>query len=81
MSNSLSERVYEASVPYLGPAAMVFLKRQTATHMGGLNFEQITLTDLPELLGWILISGRLLIGPKADDLVGKLQNEFNVRLQ
>ncbi len=63
----LSDKIIAESTNYLGPAAKKFLERQTTTHMGGLNFDDIQSAHLPDLASWIAISGRLVI----DDALAK----------
>ena len=58
---SLNEQVTAVALNYLGPAARVFLERQTKTHMNGLAFSDLEKKHLPELQKWILISSSLLI--------------------
>lgn len=79
MTNPLAEQIHLTCVEYFGPAALEFLKRQTITHMGGLDFEQITPPDLPKLLHWILISGRFIINAQADELVKTLEDQLHVK--
>jgi len=79
--NTLSNIILIKCVQYLGPAAEVFLKRQTAAHMKGLDFERITAKDVPTLMRWILISGRLIIKDKADELVRELETELKMQAE
>jgi hypothetical protein len=65
----LSEKVLEMTLNYIGPASKMFLERQTTRHMNNLPFDNIEKTHIPDLVKWIKISGRLLIGEaKADEL-------------
>jgi len=72
----LTEQITTIAVSYLGPAARIFLERQTKTHMNGLPFVDLERQHLPELKKWVLISASLLIDKtKAEefsDRVGKL---------
>jgi hypothetical protein len=61
MTNSLSEQVTAIAVGYLGPAARIFLERQTKSHMNGLAFASLEKKHLPELQKWVMISAALLI--------------------
>ncbi len=71
--SELSEKILAISTPYLGPAAKVFLERQTKVHMGGIPFDQLRNTDLPELIKWIKISAGLIIDKtKAEEFAGKV---------
>jgi hypothetical protein len=75
MSN-LSEQITIIAIGYLGPAARVFLERQTKAHINGLLFENLERKHLPELQKWVMISAGLLIDKaKADEFsnrIGKL---------
>ena len=74
--SALSDKAVAISATYLGPAAKVFLERQTRAHMGGLPFETLERQHLPELARWVHISAKLIIEPaKAKELadqIGKL---------
>jgi hypothetical protein len=71
--NELSDRVSKLSMVYLGPAAPVFLERQTRFHMNGLAFSALQKEHLPELAHWVLISASLLIDKgKAKELSDKI---------
>ena len=59
--SALSEQVAAIAVGYLGPAARVFLERQTKSHLNGLAFSDLEKQHLPELQKWVLISSGLLI--------------------
>lgn len=59
--SQLSEKVLTTSVLYLGPAARMFLERQTKYHLNGLAFDDLQLTHLPELARWVNISAGLII--------------------
>jgi hypothetical protein len=71
--SALSDKVVTLSITYLGPAAKVFLERQTKAHMNGLAFDALDRQHLPELSKWIFISGKLIIDPaKAKELADKI---------
>jgi hypothetical protein len=71
--SALSDKVFSLSVGYLGPAAKIFLERQTKGHMGGLAFDALEKKHLPELSRWIMISASLVIeADKAKELSGKV---------
>ena len=73
--SELSDRILTISLVYLGPAAKMFLERQTLAHMDKLKFEDITPSHLPELVKWINISGGLLIGAeKAKEFGEKIRS-------
>jgi hypothetical protein len=76
MDEQLTEKVTAIAVSYLGPAARIFLERQTKTHMNGLLFANLERQHLPELKKWVLISASLLIDKqKAEEFserIGKL---------
>ena len=57
----LTDKIVAESTNYLGPAAKKFLERQTTTHMGGLNFDDLQRSHLSELASWVATSGRLVI--------------------
>jgi hypothetical protein len=59
--SDLSEKVLGLSVPYLGPAAKVFMERQTNAHMAGLAFDALESKHLAELSKWIDVSAGLII--------------------
>ena len=59
--SALSEQVTTIALGYLGPAARVFLERQTKSHLNGLPFSDLERKHLPELQKWVLISASLLI--------------------
>jgi hypothetical protein len=58
---ALSEEVTAIAIGYLGPAARIFLERQTKAHMNGLLLQDLERQHLPELQKWILISASLVI--------------------
>lgn len=67
--SDLSEKALALSVQYLGPAAKVFLERQTKFHMDGLAFDAVEPQHLPELAKWVGISAALVVDPaKAKEL-------------
>lgn len=71
--SALSEKALTISVEYLGPAAKVFLERQTKWHMDGLGFDDLEPKHVAELAKWVGISGALVIEPaKAKDLAVKI---------
>ena len=71
--STLSEKAVAVSATYLGPAAKVFLERQTRAHMGGLPFDQLEKQHLLELARWVQISAGLVIEPaKAKELAEKI---------
>jgi hypothetical protein len=57
----LAQKVLSVSTAYLGPAARMFLCRQTKYHLQGLEYEQLQKEHLTELSKWIFISGSLII--------------------
>jgi len=59
--SELPNKILDISKVYSGPAANVFLQRQTKNHMGGLNFDDIDSSKLQELSKWINTSAALLI--------------------
>lgn len=67
--SQLSDEITRHSTIYLGPAAKLFLERQTKFHMNGLSLEQLSKQHLPELAKWVQLSAGLLIGKeKATEL-------------
>ncbi len=60
--SSVSDRVLTITTEYIGPSSKNFLERQTRSHMGGLEFNAIDRTHLPELAKWVNTSAGLLIG-------------------
>jgi len=58
---SLSDQVTAIAVSYLGPAARVFLERQSKMHLEGLAFEKLERQHLPHLQYWVRISAGILI--------------------
>ena len=58
---SLSDKITAVAMIYLGPAAGVFMDRQTKFHMNGLDFRAIESRHVPELARWVNISAGLLI--------------------
>ena len=71
--SDLSEKTLSVAVHYLGPAAKVFLDRQTRAHMQGLAFETLEKKHLPELSKWVVISASLVIDKaKAAELGDKI---------
>ena len=74
--SDLSEKVTTIAVGYLGPAARVFLERQTKAHLNGLSFADLEKKHLPELQRWVMISASLLIdkgkAKEFSDYIGKL---------
>ena len=71
--SELSDKILQISVDYLGPAAGKFLDRQTTSHMGGLNFNEITAENIPQLSWWVHVSAKLILDPaKAKDFSDKI---------
>ena len=71
--SDLSEKALALSVPYLGPAARIFLERQTKWHLDGLGFDALEPRHLPDLAKWVNISGALVVEPaKAKELSEKI---------
>ena len=71
--SALSEKALTISVEYLGPAAKVFLERQTKWHMDGLGFDDLEPKHVAEFAKWVGISGALVIEPaKAKELADKI---------
>jgi hypothetical protein len=73
--SDLSDKVTAISAAYLGPAAKIFLERQTRAHMEGLSFTNLERKHLSDLSKWVLISASLVIDkPKAKELSDKILN-------
>jgi hypothetical protein len=71
----ISDKVLQIATGYLGPAAKVFLERQTSAHLGGLKFDTIERKNLPDLAKWVNISAGLIIDKaKAKEMADKLLN-------
>lgn len=71
--SALSDKALALSVQYLGPAAQVFLERQTKHHMDGLALDGLAPEHLPELSRWVGVSAALVIEPaKAKELAEKI---------
>jgi hypothetical protein len=71
--SALSEKALAISVEYLGPAAKVFLERQTKYHLDGLPFDALEQKHVADLAKWVAISGALVVEPaKAKELAGKI---------
>ncbi len=71
--SALSEKAIAISATYLGPAARVFLERQTKVHMGGLPLDALEKQHLPELTRWVQVSASLVMEPaKAKELAEKI---------
>ena len=71
--SALSEKALEISVMYLGPAAKVFMERQTKFHLDGLAFDSLEPQHVAALAKWVNISGALVIDPvKAKELSEKI---------
>lgn len=72
----LATQVTAIAVNYMGPAAHVFLQRQTKMHMDGLMFADLERKHLANLQYWVRISAGLLIDKeKANEFaaqIGKL---------
>jgi hypothetical protein len=73
--SQLSEKALALSVEYLGPAAKVFLERQTKHHMNGLAFDSLEPPHLADLAKWVNVSAALVIdSDKASELAGKIRS-------
>ena len=71
--SALSDKALALSVQYLGPAAQIFLERQTKHHLDGLTLDALEPRHLPELAKWVNISAALLIDPaQAKELSQKI---------
>ena len=71
--SDLSEKALAMSVQYLGPAAKIFLERQTKFHLDGLAFDSLEPKHLADLAKWVNISAALVIEPaKAKELSDKI---------
>ena len=71
--SDLSEKALAVSVEYLGPAARVFMERQTKWHLDGLAFDALEPKHVPELAKWVAISAALVVEPaKAKELSDKI---------
>ncbi len=68
-----SEMVLKLTTEYIGPSSKPFLERQTRSHMGGLDFNNLERAHLPDLAKWVGVSAGLLIGnDKAKDLADRI---------
>lgn len=76
--NALADKVLRIATTYLGPAAGIFLERQTRGHMGGLALADLREEHLPKLLYWVKTSSELVIKEKSSLLVGQLMRELKV---
>ena len=64
---------HEAGSELLGPAARTFLERQTRSHLGGLDLNNLKKAHLPELAKWVEISAGLHIDKtKAKELAEQM---------
>jgi hypothetical protein len=71
--NDLSEEITTEAIQYLGPAARIFLDRQTKKHMDGIAFGSIEKKHCPELAKWVYFASALLIDKnKAKELSVKI---------
>jgi hypothetical protein len=71
--SALSDKVLSISVEYLGPAAKVFLERQTMAHLNGVSFDTLEGKHIPDLQKWVLISANLIIEKdKATELAARI---------
>ena len=71
----LSKRVVEVALQYLGPAAPVFLERQTMRHMNCLHIGDLEPMHLQDLQRWVRISASLVIDKtKAVELSERIGN-------
>jgi len=69
----LSEKINAVAVNYLGPAAGVFMERQTRFHLNGLKFEDVEKQHLTDLAKWVQVSAALVIDKqKAKELSDKI---------
>jgi hypothetical protein len=72
--SALSDKALALSVEVLGPAARVFLERQTKWHMDGLAFDALEQKHVADLAKWVAISGALVVDPaKAKELSAKIE--------
>ena len=70
--SALSDKILEASKPYLGPAAESFLARQCKGHLN-VEFGAITKDSLKGLAEWVERSGALIMdAAKAAELAKKI---------
>ena len=68
-----SDEAIKVAQKYLGPAARTFLERQTRSHLGGLDLNNLKKAHLPELAKWVEISAGLLIDKtKAKELAEQM---------
>lgn len=71
--SACSDTVLKVTTDYVGPSSKAFLERQTKSHMGGLEFNNLDSSQLPELAKWVNTSAGLLIGKdKAKELADKI---------
>jgi hypothetical protein len=71
--NDLSDKITTEAIQYLGPAARVFLERQTKKHMNGLAFSSIEKKHCTELAKWVYFASAVLIDKdKAKELSVKI---------
>lgn len=71
--SQISEKVLATSIQYLGPAAKMFLERQTKYHLDGLAFDDLQPAHLPELAKWVNTSAGLIIDKtRAQELSEKI---------
>lgn len=75
---NLGERLVKASVPYLGPAARVFLQTQVRAHLPGVTLDNLDRANLPALLRGVRSAGVRVVGARAEDLVKHLEATFRV---
>jgi hypothetical protein len=59
--SDLSNKVAAIAVGYLGPAAHIFLERQTKMHLEGLAFTDLEKKHLHSLQYWVRISAGLML--------------------
>ena len=76
--SALADSVLRITRKYLGPAARVFLERQTKYHMDDLAFADIRPAHLPELMHWVRVGSQLLIKDKSQLLVTELMEELHI---
>ncbi len=71
--STYSDTVLKMTTEYIGPSSKAFLERQTRAHMGGLDFDNLERSQLPDLAKWVNTSAGLLIGKdKAKQLADRI---------
>lgn len=72
--SDISEKVLKITIDYIGPSSKAFLERQTRSHLGGLEFNDLKKEHLPELAKWVNTSAGLLLNKdKAAQLSEKIK--------